>query len=223
MKCLLIGPNGYVSRNIVNLYQDIQFSGFTKNMKIDSLISLVKENDCIIHTASKQRLNHPGDDFESNFILTKYIVDNCNYKRLIYISSIHANLDSDFGRVKKREEDYIKSNSNNYQILRLPHTFGLFGKPNYNSVFNTFIYAISNELDININTSDKVFNLLPISTINNYIDFTDKCSLVDDFKTVPKTLIHFVNDVYDVKYNNSPINCSYKKNILSALNYYKND
>lgn len=223
MDCLLTGPNGYVSRNIVSLYKNARFSGFTRNMSIDSLSSLIDTADCIFHTASKQKLENINDDFESNFDLTKYIVDHCNDKRLIYFSSIHANSDSDFGKVKKREEEYIQRNCSSYQILQLPHTFGLFGRPNYNSVFNTFIYLISNGLDITVNTTNKIFNLFPISTLNSYIDFSHGCSFVDDFETIPKTLVDFVHDVYDVKHSNLVLDTAYETHILSALNYYKND
>lgn len=221
MNCLLIGPNGYVSRNIVNLYKNIQFSGYLKNMPTHKLLSLMSETDCIIHTASKQKLDNTEDNFESNFKLTKYIVDNCNDKRIIYFSSIHANYNTEFGMVKKREEEYIRSNSSNYQILQLPHTFGLFGKPNYNSVFNTFIYSISNQLDISVSTSNKIFNLLPISTLNHYIDFSHSRSFIDDFETIPKTLIGFVNDVFDVKHGNCSLESPYQKDILLALDFYK--
>ena len=223
MDYLLTGPNGYVSRNIVNQYKHARFSGFTRNMSIESLLPLIDATDCIFHTASKQKLESINDDFESNFDLTKYIVDHCNEKRLIYFSSIHANSDSDFGKVKKREEEYIQRNCSSYQILQLPHTFGLFGRPNYNSVFNTFVYLISNGLDITVNTSDKIFNLFPISTLNSYIDFSHGRSLVDNFETIPKTLLDFVRDVYDVKHSNVGLITSYKKHILSALKYYKID
>ena len=223
MDCLLIGPNGYVSRNIVSLYKNARFSGFTRNMSIDSLSPLIDEAGCIFHTASKQKLENINDDFESNFDLTKYIVDHCNDKRLIYFSSIHANSDSDFGKVKKREEEYIQRNCSNYQILQLPHTFGLFGRPNYNSVFNTFIYLISNGLDITVNTTNKIFNLFPISNLNSYIDFSHGRSFVDNFETIPKTLVDFVHDVYEVKHSNLVLDSGYEAHILLALNYYKND
>ena len=217
---LLIGHNGYVAKNIYEYFSnDYNFINFGREHNKSELDFALDSADYIVHTASKQKLFFPGDNFEDNINLTKYITDRCSSKKLIFCSSIHSKLDSPFGRVKRLEEDYIKSNSKNYQILVIPHTFGKYGLPNYNNFFNTLLYNFTNRNKISFDINDHFFNLLPISTLGNYISFDDSKTTTFDFYTHRKSIIEFL---YDIS-NSFNRDCDYYRYIQDCLRHYKVD
>lgn len=217
---LLIGGNGYVGRNLSSIYKHkYRINIFSKSNTLCDLKSYIKLSDYVIHLASRQKSNSELDCFEDNFELTKFIVDNVGTKKLIFFSSVHSSLNTPFGICKKKEEDYIKEKCLNYQILILPHTFGKYGKPNYNSFFNTMLYSYSNSKSINLNLKKQLFDVLPIIQIADYIEFEDGCSVIKTFNTKKITLIDFLYDIQCCKNINEP----YYISIRECLDYYLND
>ncbi len=139
------------------------------------LREFVKRSDVIMHFAAAQR---PADGSEFNIVnvgLTEFIVENmCQNQRLIFTSSVHAGLDTDFGRSKVLAENtiraYFKNNSSKFQILRLPHVFGPHGRPNYTSVLHTYCYCIAKGLPIKINDVNIQLEFLYVSDLVKEVD-----------------------------------------------------
>ncbi len=67
---------------------------------------------------------------------------------LIFASSIHAQTDSAYGRGKRKSSETIKrfaeANECVFTNLVLPHVFGEYAKPFYNSVVATFCHQLAN-------------------------------------------------------------------------------
>ncbi len=72
--------------------------------------------------------------------------------RLIFSSSVQADLDNPYGKSKKDAEDYIhnKVKQGTAVIYRLPGVFGKWCRPNYNSVVATYCYNDTHDLPLEI-------------------------------------------------------------------------
>jgi UDP-2-acetamido-2,6-beta-L-arabino-hexul-4-ose reductase len=168
----IIGHKGYIGQNIKFALNSIDSSKLyliDRGTSLGEAKFMLSNSDVVIHCAGVQR---PSKDcvesFLCNFNLTKFVVDNTGASGKIYfVSSIHYLSDTPFGVVRRMEEDYINRNASNSAIFHLPHTFGPFGKPNYNNVFNTFMYNIANSLPIVINDTKRQFDL--VSSMEFYL------------------------------------------------------
>ena len=215
---LLIGYKGYVAKNIFDQFSNsFNFYFWGRENSYDELITLINQSDYVVHTASKQKLSVSEESFEENYTLTDFIVRNIGSKKLFYFSSIHSSTNSLFGITKKREEDLVITKLKNYQIFILPHTFGKFGRPDYNSVFNTFLINYVKESTVNVDLKKKKFNVFPIDNLYKYFNFDDGAFITRDFKTYSKTLIAFLTDI-ELCFN---FNTCYYKSIQNSISYYE--
>lgn len=159
MNLLITGATGFLGTNFCRYYRrisDVNLLLANSTTPRKTLKGFVERSDVILHFAAAQR---PADSSEFNLVnvgLTEFIVGSmCRDQRLIFSSSVHASLDTDFGRSKLLAENtirqYFKDDSSKFQILRLPHVYGPHGRPNYTSVLHTYCYCISKGLPIKIN------------------------------------------------------------------------
>ena len=202
----LIGYNGYVGKNIKNVLifsgiEKINFIGRETNH--EDFISYLSNSDVVIHCAAIQRpVIDNIESFLPNFELTKLIVDNLSESaKLIFISSIHYKSNTSFGVVRRMEEEYIINKIQNYTIYHLSYTFGAFGKPNYNNVFNTYIINILNNERIIVNEFTKEF---PLMSMNSFVEKLTKnlnicLKVVDLHNEKSMTLPDFIHHVALIK------------------------
>ena len=176
MKVLVTGSNGFIGQNMVvhlNELEGYESLNFTRQDSIEKLKFLVNQADDIFHLAGE---NSPNNDsaFEKvnvgfSKILCNVIKDNGEKKKIIYVSSIQADQDSQFGRSKLAAEKLFKKlykeTNNSVFIYRLTNTFGKWSKPNYNSVVATFCYNIAHGLPIQINDSSTNLNLVYVDDV----------------------------------------------------------
>jgi UDP-2-acetamido-2,6-beta-L-arabino-hexul-4-ose reductase len=162
MKVLITGSRGFIGKNLCLRLEDLGgFDIITYNRanNSDSLFSLVEQADCIVHLAGEMRPPSVDDLFEANHGLTRKI---CNIlrmqtkcKMILLASSIQVEVDCPYGISKLQAEreiiDLSRETGISAAIYRLPHVFGKFCKPNYNSVIATFCHNIARELPIRIN------------------------------------------------------------------------
>lgn len=196
----LIGHGGYVGQNIKNALKnnlDVEILNLIdRDTKHKDMVDCLSKSNIFIHCAAIQRpLVNNVENFLPNFELTKKIVDNLSEStKLIFISSIHYNSDTPFGIVRKKEEEYIQNNVKCYTIYHLPYTFGPFGKPDYNNVFNTYIINIIKNKNININ---EYVNEFPLISLNNFtrnvvLNLNKSLFIVEEFNTTNLTLLEFL-------------------------------
>ena len=171
MKVLVTGSDGFIGKNMVvhlNELEEFEPLKFTRQDSIEKLKILVSQADAIIHLAGENRPKNKVGFEKVNVGLSKIlcdtIKDNGKKTKLIFVSSIQADLDSQFGRSKRAAEKLFeklsKDTDNSVFIYRLTNTFGKWSKPNYNSVVSTFCYNIAHGLPIQINDSSTKLNLV---------------------------------------------------------------
>jgi len=181
MKNLLItGSEGFIGKNLVTMlgtFKDISVNTFNHVTDISLLSEYLKEADYVIHLAGENRtkdlknLTTNNVDFTS-LICKKIKAETQNsgrFIKIIFASSVQADLDNPYGRSKLEAEKIIKTLSNEknciVNIFRLPGVFGKWCKPEYNSVVATFCYNIAREIPIKIDDEKTELKLVFIDDV----------------------------------------------------------
>lgn len=181
MKNLLItGSEGFIGKNLVTMlgtFKDISVNTFNHVTDISLLSEYLKEADYVIHLAGENRtkdlknLTTNNVDFTS-LICKKIKAETQNsgrFIKIIFASSVQADLDNPYGRSKLEAEKIIKTllNEKNcmVNIFRLPGVFGKWCKPEYNSVVATFCYNIAREIPIRIDDVKTELKLVYIDDV----------------------------------------------------------
>ena len=224
MKILVTGSNGFIGKNLISnlsLRDDIQIYRYNRDSSYDDLLSYTKDCDFVYHLAGINRSDNIDDFYNGNVLLLSKIFEclktNNNKCSVLITSSSHANLDTQYGKSKKQEEElafsYAKENNVKIYVYRLNNLFGKWCKPNYNGVIATWCYNISHNLDIVVNDRNTILSL-------NYID--DVCN--DFIKCLSNSIecfddgFYYVNNVYKKSLGEIvDLIFSFKKNELDIL------
>jgi len=161
MKVLITGYDGFIGKNLCAKLKEknIQFIEFGKKDNFSKIEKKIGEISFIFHLAGSNRPKKEKEFTETNYKLTKKIINLLRKKQLkipiLFTSSIQAKLKNPYGISKKLAEQelikYSKELETPLFIYRLPNIFGKWGKPYSNSVIATFCYQISREEKIKIN------------------------------------------------------------------------
>lgn len=162
MRILVTGSRGFIGKNLTLRLNEMGVKDiltFNRYDNPDILPFLIEQADAIVHLAGEMRPADSNELFITNAGLTETICDiighSKNKKMLLLASSIQAAQDNPYGLSKLQAERAVINLSNekamSLVIYRLPHVFGKWCKPNYNSVIATFCYNISRGLPIKIN------------------------------------------------------------------------
>ncbi|KMQ80373.1 WbjC [Candidatus Burkholderia pumila] len=166
MKILITGVNGFVGKNLrLHLAErkDVEVQCFTREDDPARLPALVAQTDFVFHLAGVNRPQDPQEFVTGNANLTEAFsralaseAERSGRKiPLIYASSTQAARDNPYGQSKRAAEQALQAVAHSHQIpvhvFRLPHVFGKWCKPNYNSAVATFCHNIARELPIQIN------------------------------------------------------------------------
>lgn len=114
------------------------------------LAEFVKGLDAMIHLAGMNR----GEDAEveaTNSVLARDLVTACDQTDsrpfVVYANSTHQDRDTAYGRGKRMAAEIFHTWAGERNVgfanLILPHVFGEFGKPFYNSVVSTFCHQLA--------------------------------------------------------------------------------
>ena len=173
-RVLVTGSKGFIGQNLILRLSEnskYEYLEFTRDDDPQSLYSLVKNIDIVIHLAGENRPSNNAAFEITNVGLTKVLCDAVKLEiettgreiTVIFASSRQAELHNPYGLSKLRAESLIRDLSNSTScpavILRLPGVFGKWCKPNYNSVVATFCHNIANDLPIEINSPEKIITL----------------------------------------------------------------
>jgi nucleoside-diphosphate-sugar epimerase len=165
---LVVGAGGYIGTNLLKRVRPQAVHG--SDSPASSLAAKVSAASVVVHLAARQR----GDESEiqRNLAVTKNVVDLMEAsqespKRLIFASSIHAGSQTTFGQTKLQEETYIrqKCNHTTFSIIRIPHTYGAYAKPNYNNVFATFSAAIWKNSEVKVAHPMSSIRMMNVDTV----------------------------------------------------------
>jgi len=133
--------------------------------------------DAIVHLADKN-VGADDDIQNANMTISKQLTQACDTSQIkphiVFASSTHIDLNPNAAYSKSKIEctNYLNewSNSNNSKFTNLiiPHVFGEFGKPFYNSVISTFCHQLANGEKTKI-IDDKKLDLLHAYDVANGI------------------------------------------------------
>lgn len=178
MKILVTGARGFIGKNLIaelknRKYEDIL--EYNRDSELALLDEYTKKCDFVFHLAGINRPKEESDFIKGNCEFTALLFnklrENDNNAPVLVTSSIQAELDNAYGKSKKSAEEvafsYAEETGSRVMIYRLPNAFGKWCKPNYNSVVATFCNNIANDLDISINDSSAVMNLVYIDDVVN--------------------------------------------------------
>ncbi len=161
IQVLITGGRGFLGRNLAAHLldrKDCRTSVFDRDDPDEELEKLLREVDVVFHLAGINRPENPGEFETGNAGLTERLCQLLREKglrpKIIFSSSIQANLANPYGASKARAEDALRQfaadTGASVRIYRLKNLFGKWCRPNYNSVTATFCHNIANDLPISI-------------------------------------------------------------------------
>lgn len=206
-KILITGAYGFIGKNLVQHLierKDVEIIKFGRGDSINDLENYVFQSDIIYHLAGENRPKAINEyDINNNKFtekLCKFIKNSEKKIKLIFASSIQAEIENPYGVSKKNAEEHIlklyKSSKGQVYIYRLENVFGKWCKPNYNSVVSTFCFNLINNVECKINQNDKELKLLYIDDVIqsfiSIIDDNNSDSKIDRVNVYPKYEIKLI-------------------------------
>ncbi|MCX8058994.1 MAG: NAD-dependent epimerase/dehydratase family protein [Spirochaetes bacterium] len=178
MKNILItGSNGFIGKNLkIFLKKNINLNIIEYDINsFETLDEIIKNNNfyVIYHLAGVNRPQNEIEYFYGNVELTNKLINFLEkfnkVCKIVFSSSIQAELDNLYGKTKKEAEElllnYSKRTGNKVYIYRFQNVFGKWCKPNYNSVVATFCYNLTHNKEIIINDPEKVIKFIYIDDV----------------------------------------------------------
>jgi UDP-2-acetamido-2,6-beta-L-arabino-hexul-4-ose reductase len=168
---LVTGAFGFIGRHLVpHLGPAVLVGSKTARSVLEAGLA---NADTVYHLAGANRPTDATDFEKVNVSLTKDIrdmlVERGRSPRIIFASSIQAQLDTPYGRTKRRAEDILKSfgetSGADIRIYRLRNVFGPHCKPNYNSVIATFCHNVAHGIPIKVSDPGRKLELVFVEDV----------------------------------------------------------
>ena len=130
MNVLILGYNGFLGRNFLNFLEinRVKTFKFGRKNSFSDLDKIIKKINIIFHFAGENRTKNKKKFIINNQNLTENLIKYLEKRRVnipvVYSSTIKINETSDYGRSKKKCEEYlIKSFKKNIEIFDTPSYF----------------------------------------------------------------------------------------------------
>lgn len=187
MKILVTGAGGFIGRNLCLTLRAMQSDTrepaqtpveitevmeYDRNSTQDQLDSYCERAEFVFHIAGVNRAEDTAlwqGNVELTQTLLKTLRRHNNPCPVMLASSIQATNDTIYGRSKRAAEELVLTHGREIGarvlIYRLPHLFGKWCRPYYNSAVATFCYQAANDLPITLHEPDRQMELLYIDDL----------------------------------------------------------
>jgi UDP-2-acetamido-2,6-beta-L-arabino-hexul-4-ose reductase len=173
---LITGARGFLARNLVAHLQDredVRLWRFDLKEPEEALREAARDAGVVFHLAGVNRALDLGEFEAGNAGFTGEL---CNLlreagrtPRVIYSSSIQAELDNPYGVSKRHGEQVLRRFADDtgapVSIFRLKNVFGKWCRPNYNSVVATFCHNIARDLPIQVTDPNRGVELVHVDDV----------------------------------------------------------
>lgn len=186
MKILITGAEGFVGKNLVSSLRNIiegkdrtrtlpPLELYLYDISTDPALldDYCADCDMVFNLAGVNRPIDPAEFMAGNFGFAQTLLDALkkheNTCPVMLSSSIHAALDTPYGKSKRAGEElffeYGRETGARVLVYRFPNIFGKWCRPNYNSAVATFCYNTARGLPIKVNDRSTVLNLVYIDDV----------------------------------------------------------
>jgi UDP-2-acetamido-2,6-beta-L-arabino-hexul-4-ose reductase len=173
---LVTGARGFVGRNlcaVLRQMERIKLAEFDQILAPQNLEEMLRNAEVIFHLAG---VNRPPTEEEFLAGNAGFTEDLCSIlerleraPKIVFASSIQADLDNAYGMSKRYAEDalrrFAEKNGAECVVYRLKNLFGKWCRPNYNSVTATFCHNIAHGLPIKISDPARALELTYIDDV----------------------------------------------------------
>lgn len=124
----------------------------------DTLAELLRDADAVIHIAGVNRAETDEEVEAGNVFITEALADALGGRptHIVFANSKQADIDSPYGRGKKRAGEMISGLPGTCANVLLPNLFGEHGRPGYNSFVATFADAVVNDREPAVSNDRKL-------------------------------------------------------------------
>lgn len=176
MTILITGARGFIGKN---LSERLRRDPNSRVVCVDiadgdaGVEAAIREGvDLIYHLAGVNRPKEEAEFREGNVALTERVLNaaqDAGSPRVVFSSSIQAELDNSYGRSKREAESlvnrYARQTGGRAVVYRLPNVFGKWSRPQYNSVVATFCDNLARGVDLRIDDPDKELTFVYIDDV----------------------------------------------------------
>lgn len=243
MKLGITGANGFIAWHLRSYLHTLGKKHVVETRLADrdvfsdqnSLEKFVSGLDFIVHLAG---LNRASDQeiLDGNIIPARRLVEALSTTdssaTVLFSSSTHAiDHSTPYGKAKKLAEDIIgewaSASNNRFINMIIPHVFGEYCKPFYNSAVASFCHQIVNDEPLNVNL-EGTLELVNAQDLAEQVMYLYNQEVVGDFRvegykiSVPdivEKLNHF-RDEYILKSQLPNLNNSFSRNLFNTFRSY---
>ena len=151
MRVLVTGAKGFLGRNLMMRLGTMPGVAATGVDAGEDWEPGLREADVVFHLAGVNRPQEDGEFERVNVGMTREMVERLREwgrrPRVVFASSIQAELDNAYGRSKKRAEEVLEAWGGPVRVYRLRNLFGKFSRPNYTSVVATFCHTAARGME----------------------------------------------------------------------------
>jgi UDP-2-acetamido-2,6-beta-L-arabino-hexul-4-ose reductase len=171
-----MGSRGFVGRNLCAVLRRmgaVHLLEFDQDVAWQDLERRLGRIKVVFHLAGINRPKNDEEFYTGNTGLTEDLCSALsrlgNFPKIVFASSIQAELQNPYGMSKRYAEDALRRFSEetgaSCMVYRLKNLFGKWCRPNYNSVTATFCHNISHGLPIHISDQEREIELTYIDDL----------------------------------------------------------
>jgi UDP-2-acetamido-2,6-beta-L-arabino-hexul-4-ose reductase len=176
LNVLVTGARGFVGRNLCAMLrrmQAVHLLEFDQDLTQKELEKMLSHAKVVFHLAGINRPEKDEEFYTGNTGLTE---DLCNilrrlghFPKIVFASSIQAELENPYGKSKRQAEDVLRyfseETGTECVVYRFKNLFGKWCRPNYNSVTATFCHNIAHGWPIQISDPARKIELTYIDEV----------------------------------------------------------